>query len=225
MSIAAALKRYSREFIMKIHPDRHCGYPEVQEANSSTLNIITQLFQSDDTSKIPSAPLSLRFYLKHSDYPSKSVAVKSIQKTNSHLLISYLLRQESTRSALGLFSLAGIDVDWSLLPEERSAEQIKSPLLDECKNISPDSQLNVLDIQSVKSLLRSHPNIQISPDAPPLPTMKLLFLLQSALIRATVSHNPPPIFIFTSPNEDLDYSHLTRIYKIPSDLQLFPGNL
>lgn len=224
MSIAGALKRYSREFIMKIHPDRHCGFPEVQEANSAALNIITPLFQTEDTLQTPAPPHPLRFYLKHSDYPGEVQQKANIQRTNSHLLISYLLRQESARSALGLFSLAGIDVDWKLSDnQDKSVDPTGSPLLDECKYIVIDSELTKEDVLAVKEILRTHPNIQISPEAPLLPTMKLLFLLQSTLIHLTYSRNPPPIFIFQSPNSHFNYSTSTGVYQIPSDPRLFPG--
>lgn len=245
---AKLLRQYSREFVMKIHPDRHQNHAEAQAANSKILGLITQLFQSDPPEMRPQLH-QLCFYLKQSDAPMASSPAgnngrirsgfKVFKVGNDYLMAKYALFHQipftsrSIQSAAALFSAVGIKVDESALlidasKPERTDKSCHANLLNSSiSQFSTSFRLSQEEMADLRHFLQSHPNVILHPEsARSAEVNSLLFLLQPTIQLLTQCASATiPLFIFSPRNAKPAYNVSEGVFHLPCDLSSFPGTL
>ena len=149
--------------MLKIHPDRHHGYPDIQKINSSTTHIVNNLFKFEDYSREKrNETLNIHFFIWKND-------------KNEHIERHYQLIFKSPfdivsgKSALGLFKTAQIPVDFSILdtfPKSDKTQYKKETcnlnLSEGIKNscLGLDFDESYLDIPEILNFIRQRPYIQ-----------------------------------------------------------------
>ncbi len=234
------LKQYSREFIMKVHPDRHHSNPEAQLANSTVVSLINHLFQSDPP-EVPPQLHPLCFYLKQADVKPEETLLKRCKNLKFKLVADYLIvnyalfhqiphSSASLQSAINLFSATGVQVDKSSfhLESEKANEvfnetNTSSLLQSSIARIGHDFQLSKQELKDLRLFLHNHSNIIII-DGSNAEVLALLALLRPAIESLTASSSTTPLFIFNAHCKQPVFDEKQIIYHLPSDISLFPSN-
>lgn len=164
-------QKYSREFISKIHPDRHHGYEDVQKVNASATSIIHDLFKFDSHKDRECMSrkqfFDILFYLWNEN---KTCHIKLFHK----LIHNTPFDCESGKSALKLFQSIKIPVDSSLIqavssmsPDPKSPpnqltdfNDMKAKIKNSCIDFEadPDERLSF----DMINFIRRYPNIQFA---------------------------------------------------------------
>lgn len=157
-------KKYAKLFVLKIHPDRHHGYTDIQKINAHTTHIVNNLFKfEDDSREYRHEVVCLPFFIWKTD-------------KNGHVEQSYKLTFNrpfdiiSGKSALGLFKSAHIPVDFSILDSFPKGQAIQykkneiysSDLSESIRNSCLDLNFDdsYLDVSEVLHFIRQRPYIQ-----------------------------------------------------------------
>lgn len=156
-------KNYAKLFILKIHPDKHHGYPNVQKINTLTTHVVNSFFKfEDDLVKKHNELHNLSFFIWNNDKSSHT-------QLSYKLIFNWPFDDVSGRSVLGLFEAAQIPVDFSIIdsiPNNKPKEyKIETPGKDWTEGIK-NSCLNLdfddlsFDAKEVLDFIRLRPYIQ-----------------------------------------------------------------
>lgn len=158
------LQTYVRLFLQKIHPDRHHGFHDIQKINASVTSIVNELFKFKNIPIVENSKShDLTFFIWKSNAEEHA-------KISYKLLYKFPFDHLSTKSALGLFKTAGIEVDSKILdllpndlkPSPKFEKSINSLIIEDIKDSCFDleHEYTKFDIDEVRKFLRIRPYIQ-----------------------------------------------------------------
>ena len=175
---------YAKLFLREIHPDRHHGYPKIQMINSSVTSIVNELFKFQASTTVKTLH-NLNFFIFKSKFKTKSkleveIDSESHQELFHKLVFNCPFDVNSGKSALELFKLANVPVDFSVLDslpdtikkfeaqkqsendshldENNENKIIRNKIVQSCMKIR-NEELD-FDIREVRNFIRTRPYIQ-----------------------------------------------------------------